>query len=186
MANRQIHILDNSANAQWPALKGAEQPRSTQALVIVSRGPEFESAILKAHSKDYPWAAKMNPALRNLHRVTILDYMEDGTPKVKISSHVLLGGLENQKEFVVGQFYRCSAPSRGQIQAVATRIWGRKSKIFTRKLGESTYLFHIPDESTRKWALQRGLCHVDDCLMFVSTWTPAETIYLPKITIVTV
>ncbi|CAH2061449.1 unnamed protein product [Thlaspi arvense] len=46
---------------------------------------EAEAASLKAHSKEYPWAARMNQSLRNLHR------------------------------------------------------------------GESTYLFHIPHESTRKW-----------------------------------
>ncbi|KFK25946.1 hypothetical protein AALP_AA8G183400 [Arabis alpina] len=44
---------------------------------------------------------------------------------------------------------------RGQIQAVVTKIWGRKCRIFCCKLGESTFLFHIPDESTRKWVLHR-------------------------------
>ncbi|CAA7060779.1 unnamed protein product, partial [Microthlaspi erraticum] len=42
----------------------------------------------------------MNPSTRNLHRVTIPEYMDDGTPKVRIPSHVLLGGVENQKEYV--------------------------------------------------------------------------------------
>ncbi|KFK34872.1 hypothetical protein AALP_AA5G204300 [Arabis alpina] len=62
-----------------------QQPCTTHALGIGSGGSKTEEAALKAHSKDYPWAAKMNPALRNLHRVTIPDYMEDGTPKVHVT-----------------------------------------------------------------------------------------------------
>ncbi|XP_024009972.1 uncharacterized protein LOC18008705 [Eutrema salsugineum] len=143
--------VDN-ANSHWPELRAVNrtrQPSVTKAAASASLGSETEIAALKEHSKEYPWAAKMNQPMRNLHRVTILEFMEDGTPKIKIPSHVLLGGLENQKEFIVGQFYRCSAPSRGLIQA-------------------------------------RGLWHFDDCLMFVSNWTPAETISLPEITTVPV
>ncbi|CAH2060470.1 unnamed protein product [Thlaspi arvense] len=42
--------------------------------------------------KEYPWAAKMK-SVCNLHRVTIPGYMENGTPKVSILSHVLLEGI---------------------------------------------------------------------------------------------
>lgn len=97
----------------------------------------------------FPWAARMNPKLRNLHRATSPTYLEDGTPMIEIPNHVLLQGLENQKEYVIGQFFRCKTPSGGLVHAVATRIWGKKGKIFTRKLGESSFLFHIPDASTR-------------------------------------
>lgn len=72
---------------------------------------------------------------------------------VRIPSHVLLGGIENQYELLVGQFYCCSASSRGKIQVVVTRIWGRKCRIFICRFGELTYLFHIPDETTRNWVL---------------------------------
>ncbi|CAA7027789.1 unnamed protein product [Microthlaspi erraticum] len=183
-----------SSHSQWPALsdrnKGTSKNRlhteSFKKSARDSSESEAELALLKAHSKDYPWAAKMNPSTRNLHRVTIPEYMDDGTPKVRIPSHVLLGGVENQKEYVVGQFSRCSAPSRGQIQAIVSMIWGRKCQIFIRKLGESTYLFHIPHESTRNWVIQRGLWHIDDCLMFVSPWSPTETISIPEITTIPV
>ncbi|EOA33828.1 hypothetical protein CARUB_v10021307mg [Capsella rubella] len=113
----------------------------------------------------FPWAAKMDPSIRNLHRTTTPTYMEDGTPKVHIPNHVLLKGLENQQEYVIGQFNRCLTPSGGLINAVANRIWGKKCKIFSRKLGESSYMFHIPDAPTRAWVLQRGLWHIDDCII---------------------
>ena len=60
----------------------------------------------------------------NLNRVTVPEYLEDGTPKVTVPSDVILQGIQNQKEYVVGQFYRCSAPAGGLIHAVVTRIWG--------------------------------------------------------------
>ncbi|XP_024005999.1 uncharacterized protein LOC18007891 [Eutrema salsugineum] len=93
----------------------------------------------------------MNSTTRNLYRATEPEYLEDGTRKVTIPQHVLLQGLENQKEITI------------------------------TKLGESNYLFHMPDESTRSWVLQRGLWHVDDCLMFVASWTPEASLAIPEI-----
>ncbi|KFK23726.1 hypothetical protein AALP_AAs55280U000100, partial [Arabis alpina] len=105
---------------------------------------------------------------------------------VEIPNHVLMQGLENQKEYVIGQFYRCSLPSGGLIHAVANRIWGKKCRIFARKLGESSYLFHIPDKGTRDWVLERGLWHFDDCLMFVAPWSSTASLALPEISTVPV
>ena len=76
-------------------------------------------------------------------------YLEDGTPMVCIPPSVLLKGLDHQREFIVGQFKNCSAPPRGLIHGMATRIWGKKCKIFTKQLAEFSYLFHIPDDLTR-------------------------------------
>ncbi|ESQ28629.1 hypothetical protein EUTSA_v10019718mg [Eutrema salsugineum] len=115
-------VATDNANSHWPELRAVNrtrQPSVTKAAASASLGSETEIAALKEHSKEYPWAAKMNQPMRNLHRVTILEFMEDGTPKIKIPSH-------------------------------------------------------------------RGLWHFDDCLMFVSNWTPAETISLPEITTVPV
>ncbi|CAA7054038.1 unnamed protein product [Microthlaspi erraticum] len=123
----------------------------------------------------------MNPTSRNLYRATEPEYLEDGTPKVMIPQHVLLQGLENQKEYILGQFYRCLPPPGGLIFAVFNKLWGRNCKITIRKLGKSTIFFHIPDKETRNWVLQRGLWHVDDCLMFVASWTPEATLEIPEI-----
>ncbi|CAF2045703.1 unnamed protein product [Brassica napus] len=35
------------------------------------------------------------------------------------------------------------------------------------------------EDGTPKFVIQRGVWHVDDCLMFVSAWTPTKTITLP-------
>ena len=167
-----------SDDSIWPCLsKQVGKKQAAPYGTSVSVRQDDSSLIIKAASQEYPWAAKMK-SVCNLNKVTVHVYLEDGTPKVTVPSHVLLQGIENQKEFVVGQIYY--APPGGLVHVVVTRIWGKKCRIFTKKLGESSYLFHIPDEATQKFVIQRGVWHVDDdCLMFVSAWTPTKTITLP-------
>lgn len=79
----------------------------------------------------------MNPASRNLFRATEPEYLEDGTPKVTILTHVLQQGLANQRDYILGQFYICSPPPCGMIYSVFNKLWGRKCRITIHKLGES-------------------------------------------------
>ena len=37
-------------------------------------------------------------------------------------------------------------------------------------------MFHISHESTRQWVIQRGVWHIDDCILFVAPWSPATTL----------
>ncbi|ESQ38279.1 hypothetical protein EUTSA_v10029505mg [Eutrema salsugineum] len=161
----------------WPSLSASKtgQNQQARAPLVVQKSVAVEDNVR------FPWAAKTNLASRNLYRATEPKFLEDGTPKVTIPPHVLLQGLENQKEYVLGQFYRCSPPSGGLIFAVFNKLLGKNCRITIRKLGDSNYLFHIPDESTRNWVLQRGLWHVDDCLMFVAAWTPEASLAIPEI-----
>ncbi|KAG7603795.1 Zinc knuckle CX2CX4HX4C [Arabidopsis thaliana x Arabidopsis arenosa] len=187
---QQVKLADTSSTQRWPSLVvSSGKKRMTTVGIdhskdskVIDRSRTVEDESLKVFSKDYPWAAKMDQSKRNLHRVTTPDYLEHGTPLVNLPSHVLLEGIENQKEFIVGQFYQCVAPSGGLVHAVMNKIWGRNCRIFSKKLSESSYLFHIPDEATRCWILQRALWHVDDCLMFVSTWSPVANFEVPEIT----
>ena len=135
----------------------------------------------------FPWAARMNPATRNLYRATKPTFRLDGTPQVSIPSQVLTLGPENKKEYVIGRFHRCSLPPGGLIHVVVNRLWGRSCRIGCRKISESSYMFHIPHESTQQWVVQRGVWHVDDCLLFVSSWKPVNSlIKVPEISIIPV
>ena len=129
----------------------------------------------------FPWAARMNQASRNLFRAAEPTYRFDGTPQVTIPSKVLRLGLENKEEYIVGQFHRCSCPPGGLIHAVLNRLWGRECEITCRKLGDSSFLFHIPHENTRKWIIQRGVWHIDDCFLFVAPWSPVNSFKVPEI-----
>uniref|UniRef100_A0A1J3CVJ4 DUF4283 domain-containing protein n=1 Tax=Noccaea caerulescens TaxID=107243 RepID=A0A1J3CVJ4_NOCCA len=187
-ANGDGQSQGNRNPSQPPSLKGA-WTKKLKFLPISVPGHSQQTHDQHAASNSgtaednvrFPWAAKMNPSSRNLYRAVEPEYLEDGTPKVTIPPHVLLQRLENQKEYVLGQFFRCSPPPGGLIYAVLNNLWGRKCKISIRKLGASSYLFHIPEESTRNWVLQRGLWHVDDCLMFVAPWTPEASLAIPEI-----
>nr|VDD26482.1 unnamed protein product [Brassica oleracea] len=110
-------------------------------------------ALKEDGSLRFPWAARMNQSSRNLFRATEPTYRLDGTPQVTIPSKVLKLGPENKEEYVVGQFHRCSSPPGGLIHAVLNRLWGRECRITCRKLGDSSFLFHIPHENTRKWVI---------------------------------
>ncbi|KAL0700572.1 hypothetical protein Bca4012_056694 [Brassica carinata] len=188
-------IADLSRETQWPSLSAANAP-SRRRQPVAKESQTHHNYSLNGTAKvphgvcdtdpEYPWASKMEKSKRNLQKVTSPEFLEDGTPKVRIPPHVLLEGLENQKEFVIGQFYRCSAPASGLIQSVVSRIWGTRCRIYTRHIGNNSFLFHIPDEPTRKWVVQRGIWHVDDCLMFVSTWDPKGTITVPEISTIPV
>ncbi|KAG2268751.1 hypothetical protein Bca52824_063306 [Brassica carinata] len=97
----------------------------------------------------FPWATRMNQSSRNFFRAAEPTYRLDGTPQVTIPSNVLRLGPENKEEYIVGQFHRCTNLPGGLIHDVLNRLWGRECKISCRKLGESSYLFHIPHENTR-------------------------------------
>ncbi|KAL0704481.1 hypothetical protein Bca4012_070906 [Brassica carinata] len=112
----------------------------------------------------------MNPATRNLYRAAEPTFRLDGTPHVSIPS----------------QFHRCSLPPGGLIHAVVNRLWGRPCRIGCRKISESSYMFHIPHDSTRQWVVQRGIWHVDDCLLFVSPWKPVNSLKVPEISTIPV
>ncbi|CAN7061299.1 unnamed protein product, partial [Brassica oleracea var. botrytis] len=123
----------------------------------------------------------LNPQSRNLYRAATPTYRLDGTPHISIPSKVLKLGHENKDEYIIGKFHRCSLPPGGLVHAVANRIWGRSCKISCRKIGESSYMFHIPHEPTRHWVIQRGVWHIDDCLLFTLSWTLEDSFKITEL-----
>lgn len=134
--------------------RGAKENKTKASIVHKSSIQNIYPPEVREDGKlHFQWTAKMDPSKMNLYRTTSPTFLEYGTSKVTIPSHILLHGVENRKEYIIEQFYRYSTPSGGLIHVVVNRIWGIKFRIFTQKLGESSYLFHIPDEYTRSWIL---------------------------------
>ncbi|XP_018433853.1 uncharacterized protein LOC108806284 [Raphanus sativus] len=179
-------IVGNQLAAMWPSLndkilnkplKGRQQSRSLQPPIEKLPPPE-----LKADGTlRFPWAARLNSQSRNLYRAATPTYRLDGTPEVSIPSKVLRLGPENKDEYIIGKFHRCSLPPGGLIHAVVNKIWGRSCKITCKKVGDSSYMFHIPHQPTRQWIIQRGVWHIDDCLLFVLPWIPEGSFKVPEI-----
>ncbi|KAL0865048.1 hypothetical protein Bca101_044166 [Brassica carinata] len=164
-----------------PKTKKGQKSFPTQAKPQLPVNTIPPPALKDDGSLRFPWAARMNQSSRNLFRATEPTYRLDGTPKVTIPSKVLRLGPENNEEYVVGQFHRCSSPPGGLVHAVLNRLWGRECRITCKKLGDSSFLFHIPHENTRKRVIQRGVLHVDDCLLFVAPWSPVSSFKIPEI-----
>ncbi|CAL9216506.1 unnamed protein product, partial [Arabidopsis halleri] len=75
-----------------PPLKGAWAKKLRITNSLVSQQDGRRAPLPKNYPPDsseednlrFPWAAKMDPAARNLYRATSPEYLEDGTPKVTI------------------------------------------------------------------------------------------------------
>ncbi|XP_048607794.1 uncharacterized protein LOC125584047 [Brassica napus] len=179
-------LVGNQLASLWPILndgivnkqdKNKHPNRSLQVPLEKLPLPE-----LKADgSLRFPWAARLGPQSRNLFRATSPTYRLDGTPEVTIPSKVLRLGPENKDEYLIGKFHRCSLPPGGLVHAVVNKIWGRSCKISCKKISDSSYMFHIPHQSTRQWIIQRGVWHIDDCLLFVLPWTPEGSFKIPEV-----
>ncbi|KAG2283859.1 hypothetical protein Bca52824_055079 [Brassica carinata] len=79
-------------NSEWPALSTRDIGRKkNKSSVDITKATQQTKLVDSSSSQRvklpsdkfwFPWAARMNPQTRNLHRVTVPEYMEDGTPKV--------------------------------------------------------------------------------------------------------
>ena len=177
--------MGNQLAALWPTLndeilnkqhKSKHPTRSLQIQIEKMPLPE-----LKADGTlRFPWAARLGLKSRNLYRAASPTYQLDGTPEVSIPSKVLKLGPENKDEYVIGKFHKCSLPPGGLVHAVVNRLWGRSCKISCKKLNDSSYMFHIPHQPTRQWIIQRGVWHIDNCLLFVLPYTPEGSFKIPE------
>lgn len=150
-------VLNNLLDSFWPTLgDGIEKTQKTKQHPTIAREishmpvqkipvPELKND----GTLRFPWAARMDPTARNLFRAAKPTFRLDGTPEVTIPSQVLRLGPENKREYIIGHFHRCSLPPGGLIHAVVNRLWGRTCRIGCRKLNDSSYMFHIPHDSTR-------------------------------------
>ncbi|CAF2190912.1 unnamed protein product [Brassica rapa] len=184
--DNELAKVGNQLAALWPTLNDAilnKKPKTKQPTRTLM--PPVEKLPLPELKPDgslrFPWAARLSPQSRNLYRAASPTYRLDGTPEISIPSKVLKLGPENKDEYIIGKFHKCSLPPGGLIHAVVNRIWGRSCKISCKKIGESSYMFHIPHEPTRHWVIQRGVWHIDDCLLFVLPWTPEGSFKIPEI-----
>ena len=155
-------IVGNQLAALWPSLndeilnkkpKSKFPTRAVQPPIKKLPPPELKAG----GGLRFPWAARLNAQSRNLYRAATPTYRLDGTPEVSIPSKVLKLGPENKDEYIIGKFHKCSLPPGGLVHAVVNRIWGRSCKISCKKLGDSSFLFHIPHQPTRHWVIQRGV-----------------------------
>ncbi|KAF3573408.1 hypothetical protein F2Q69_00061804 [Brassica cretica] len=159
--NYDPHLVQSQIEKFWPSLDESTNFKKKKSSLKVPSSPNLPVTQLpppdlkEDGSLCFPWAARMNPATRNLYRASRPTFRLDGTPEIIIPTKVLQLGPENVGEYVIGQFHRCSAPSGGLTHAVVNRLWVEAAKL-----------------------------HVDDCLMFVAPWNPKGSLKIPEISTV--
>ncbi|KAG2300266.1 hypothetical protein Bca52824_036738 [Brassica carinata] len=75
---KPLFIAGDSSHVEVAQPKRIKPPLQGSTRVEVA---QFQRIKIPTDKTRFPWAARMNPQSRNLHRVTVPEYMEDGTPK---------------------------------------------------------------------------------------------------------
>ncbi|KAF2552981.1 hypothetical protein F2Q68_00035246 [Brassica cretica] len=100
--------LNNLLDSFWPTLNdgiGKKKRDPHTAVREFPRIPVQKIPVLELKDDGtlrFPWAARMNPATRNLYRTAKPTFPLDETPQVTIPSQVLSLGPENRREYVIG------------------------------------------------------------------------------------
>lgn len=96
--------------------------------------------------------------------------LPSGEACVKIPNSVIEKHRKSWDCFVIGQFY-ADPPSQGTIHNIVNGIWSKQYRdIAVSKMEGFTYLFRIPNVSTRNRVINQQLWQIDGKTMFVAKW----------------
>ncbi|XP_048593576.1 uncharacterized protein LOC106370477 [Brassica napus] len=173
-------IVGNQLAALWPTLKDkilnkqpkVKYPSRTIQPPIEKLPPQEIKADGSLH---FTWTARSCAQSRNLYRADTQTYRLDSTPEISIPFRLC---TENKDKYITGKFHKCSLPPGGLVHAVVNKIFRRSCMINCKKLGDSSFMFHIPHQPTHS---QQGVCHINDCLLFVLPWTPEASFKVSEI-----
>lgn len=151
-------------------------PAATVSDPVVDVNANLPSSSPEKDSPPLTWAERAFGGSCSLKKCGSSFLLDSGELCVKISYKEIEDSKPLWKSFVVGQFYR-KAPSFGKIRAIVNLIWSKwHHDISVTKLDTpNTFLFKIPNVSTRQRVLTEGIWSIDGLTMFVAEWTPCVT-----------
>ncbi|GLT52711.1 hypothetical protein SLA2020_260350 [Shorea laevis] len=97
--------------------------------------------------------------------------LDNGKLRVKVPRAIRDEGIKLWEDCLIGTFMG-DAPSYGHILSMANRIWGKRCHISVTGLNNNSFLFKIPDPSTRAWVLNSGPWHVAHKTLVMRKWEP--------------
>ncbi|RID49489.1 hypothetical protein BRARA_H00288 [Brassica rapa] len=107
--------------------------------------------------------------------------LPSGEACVKIPNSVIEKHRKSWDCFVIGQFY-VDPPSQGTIHNIVNGIWSKQYRdIAVSKMEGFTYLFRIPNVSTRNHVINQRLWQIDGKTMFVAKWEPGVVPSKPEL-----
>lgn len=98
--------------------------------------------------------------------------LPSGEACIKIPNSVIEKNRKSWDCFVLGQFYH-DPPSQSTIFSIVNGIWSRRFKdISVSKMEGNSFLFRIPNATTRHMVIQQKLWQIGGRTMFVDKWEP--------------
>ncbi|KAF8091899.1 hypothetical protein N665_0432s0002 [Sinapis alba] len=104
-----------------------------------------------------------------------------GEACVKIPNSVIENNKKGWESFIIGQFYS-DPPAQSLIHNITNGIWRKRFRDITvSKLEGFTFLFRIPNASTRTRVLNQRLWQIEGHTMFVADWEPGVILVKPEL-----
>ncbi|XP_020884729.1 uncharacterized protein LOC110229295 [Arabidopsis lyrata subsp. lyrata] len=167
-------ISDNLTSVTAPLLSDGSVPLTTSSTPSLEKEEELEIPPV-IHDTQLLWAARFKSNLRNLKKVSLPTFTEDGTPKVRAPASVILRASDTWKDHIVAHFHG-NPPPPGKIFTDLNPIWGTDGRIHIKALPNGPVLIFIPSELTRQWVLEVGCWQAGNCLFTVTAWSPTATL----------
>ncbi|GKV25846.1 hypothetical protein SLEP1_g35229 [Rubroshorea leprosula] len=160
--NLQAEIL---AITGVPSLSQVNCSPPSDLVSEVAHGASY----VAADPNSVSWAAVAKSVLKPLNfHPPVLD---NGKLRVKVPHAIHDEGIKLWEDCLIGTFMG-DAPSYGHILSMANHIWGRRCHISVTGLSNNSFLFKIPDPSTRAWVLNFGPWHVAHKTLVMRKWEP--------------
>ncbi|KAG7587431.1 Endonuclease/exonuclease/phosphatase superfamily [Arabidopsis thaliana x Arabidopsis arenosa] len=107
--------------------------------------------------------------------------LPSGEACIKIPNAVIEKNRKSWDCFVLGQFYS-EPPSQGIIQNIVNGIWSRQYRdVSVSKMEGFSFLFRIPNSSTRSRVINQRLWQIEGQTMFVAKWEPGVVPTKPEL-----
>ena len=118
------------------------------------------------------WVDLVKGSSKPLSKKGVPFTLPSGELCVKIPNGVIERNKKAWDLFVLGQFYS-DPPAQGLVHNIVNGIWSRQFRdISVSKMEGNSYLFRIPNSSTRSRVLNQRLWQIEGQTMFVAKWVP--------------
>ena len=118
------------------------------------------------------WVDLVKGSSKPLSKKGVPFTLPSGELCVKIPNGVIERNKKAWDLFVLGQFYS-DPPAQDLVHNIVNGIWSRQFRdISVSKMEGNSYLFRIPNSSTRSRVLNQRLWQIEGQTMFVAKWVP--------------
>ncbi|RID48343.1 hypothetical protein BRARA_I04863 [Brassica rapa] len=127
------------------------------------------------------WCDRAKGSTKPLQKKGESFVLPSGEACIKIPNSIIEKNRKSWDCFVLGQFYH-DPPSQSTIFSIVNGIWSRRFKdISVSKMEGNSFLFRIPNATTRHMVIQQKLWQIGGRTMFVDKWEPGVVPLEPEL-----